>query len=236
MSVQLTNEQIDALFAFTRKKYVHWYDVQVEIVDHLATSIEEEMNNDSSLSFERALNRVYDRFGIFGFSKIVQEKEKAMGKHYTKLWLKELVNQLNWPNVVRSLAVAALLFTSSKFTGITLTMWLAVAAIAVISFISVRSLRKHRLVKNNELKMGNKTPLLMLQFMPVQWLFFFTYFPFITSSRIMWDFTIQLSRTQSLIMLLILWLVFLIALSAWSLTKTMLQQAKEKYPAAFAAD
>ena len=73
----LDQQHIEELFAFTRKEYVHWYDLQVELVDHLASGIEEEMAADPRLDFQRALEKVYGRFGIFGFSEIVKEKTKA---------------------------------------------------------------------------------------------------------------------------------------------------------------
>jgi hypothetical protein len=38
--MQLTTSQIDQLFTFTRQHYVEWYDLQSELVDHLANSIE----------------------------------------------------------------------------------------------------------------------------------------------------------------------------------------------------
>ena len=57
--MQLSKDQIDQLFAFTKKKMVHWHDLQVEIVDHLAERIEEEMNADSKLGFDDALAKVY---------------------------------------------------------------------------------------------------------------------------------------------------------------------------------
>ena len=75
--MQLSKEQIDHLFAFTKRKMVHWYDLQVEIVDHLAERMEEEMNADSKLGFDAALAKVYAGFGIFGFAKIVQQREKV---------------------------------------------------------------------------------------------------------------------------------------------------------------
>jgi hypothetical protein len=52
--MQLSAEQIQVLFSFTEKKKVHWYDLQLELVDHLACRIEEEMEADTSLSFEAA--------------------------------------------------------------------------------------------------------------------------------------------------------------------------------------
>ena len=38
--MELTKEQIQDLFLFTQKKMVHYYDLQIEIVDHLAEKIE----------------------------------------------------------------------------------------------------------------------------------------------------------------------------------------------------
>ena len=35
--MKLTEAHIEELYAFTRKKYVEHYDVQTELVDHLAT-------------------------------------------------------------------------------------------------------------------------------------------------------------------------------------------------------
>lgn len=39
--MKLNDDQIQSLFDFTKKKLVHFYDLQIELVDHLAASIEE---------------------------------------------------------------------------------------------------------------------------------------------------------------------------------------------------
>ena len=41
----ITEAQYESLFAFCRKHYVQYYDVQVELVDHLAAAIEEKIAN-----------------------------------------------------------------------------------------------------------------------------------------------------------------------------------------------
>ena len=82
----LTKEQIAALFIFTEKKMVRWYDLQTELVDHLATAIERKMSENSKCSFEDALAYVYAGFGIFGFAKIVQMKEVQLRKENKRLW------------------------------------------------------------------------------------------------------------------------------------------------------
>jgi hypothetical protein len=49
--------------------------VQVELVDHLATSIELQFEENPKLSFDDALKNVYQSFGATGFGKYMSEKE-----------------------------------------------------------------------------------------------------------------------------------------------------------------
>ena len=39
--MKLTENQIEALYKFTRQHFVYHYDVQTELVDHLANDIEQ---------------------------------------------------------------------------------------------------------------------------------------------------------------------------------------------------
>ena len=41
MNKKLTEAQIDELFSFCKRKGVKHYDLQIELVDHLASSIEQ---------------------------------------------------------------------------------------------------------------------------------------------------------------------------------------------------
>ena len=101
----LSNTQIEALFLFVEKKQVRWYDLQTELVDHLANKIEEELAVNPTYNFDFALQKVYASFGIFGFARIVREKEEQVRKQNNKLWLQEFKNQFVWPNLVRSIAL-----------------------------------------------------------------------------------------------------------------------------------
>lgn len=83
---QLNENQISQLFDFVRSKYVRYIDVQYELVDHLASDIESEMQLDNELTFDKALQKVYAKFPISGFSNYVTESEKAM----TKFWRKKI--------------------------------------------------------------------------------------------------------------------------------------------------
>ncbi|PZP46027.1 MAG: hypothetical protein DI598_12635 [Pseudopedobacter saltans] len=73
----LSQNDIDFLFQFCTKHGVKYYDVQVELVDHLASAIEAEMANKPNLLFEDCLQKEYKSFGKVGFSKLLSERKKA---------------------------------------------------------------------------------------------------------------------------------------------------------------
>jgi len=104
--VNLTTEQIEELFAFVRSKYVRWVDVQYEIVDHLATGIEERMSTDENMTFKTALHKEYSKFPITGFAKLVEAKEKAMGSYWTKKFFSFMLSYMKLPKII----LAVLLF------------------------------------------------------------------------------------------------------------------------------
>lgn len=83
--MKLTSEQIETLYFFTCKHFVEWYDLQSELVDHLANSIEAAWEADPNLSFEAALQIQFQKFGVFGFTGIIEQRQKFLGKKYQKL-------------------------------------------------------------------------------------------------------------------------------------------------------
>lgn len=96
----LTTEQIQALHSFVRKHYVEYYDIEVELVDHLANGIESQWAEDNTVDFEIALDREFKKFGVYGFSDVVNHKEKSLYNHYTTLIFKEVLHFLHWPKII----------------------------------------------------------------------------------------------------------------------------------------
>jgi len=85
---KLSDIQIDHLYEFTKNHYVEWYDVQTELVDHLANGIENQWKIEPDFSFENALIKEFKKFGVFGFSDLIKEKTKALNKCYRKhVWI-----------------------------------------------------------------------------------------------------------------------------------------------------
>jgi len=85
----LDDQQIASLFDFVKSKYVRYIDVQHELVDHLASDIEIEMEADNSLTFDKSLQKVYSKFPISGFSNYVSAAEKSMHSY----WMKNILGQ-----------------------------------------------------------------------------------------------------------------------------------------------
>ncbi|MCK3682751.1 hypothetical protein [Maribellus sp. YY47] len=115
MNRTITNNETQFLFEFCRKHYVYHYDLQVELVDHLASSIEEQWMEKPELSFENALWNSFRKFGISGFSKIKEQKQKELRKKYNRLLWKYLFDFFSWPKIVMTFAFTTVLATLFKW-------------------------------------------------------------------------------------------------------------------------
>ena len=116
--MKLTQEQIQELYAFTRKHFVEHYDLQTELVDHLANGIEQQILENSNLSFQEALNNEFKSFGVFGFQDVITEKQRALSKHYWKIIFKFYKGFFKLPKIILTLGLSYLLFFILKISGI----------------------------------------------------------------------------------------------------------------------
>ncbi len=128
----LTKKQIDSLFEFVSNRNVPYKDVQFEIVDHLASAIEDEMEQDASLDFDHALDLVYGRFPITGFGHFTLEKEKALKKYWRRAMWKMSVNMFFSPVMLCVVCVFLVSYVlMSTYGGITIIPMVVVALAAV---------------------------------------------------------------------------------------------------------
>lgn len=148
---RITPEHIDKLFAFTRKHLVEYYDVQLELVDHLANAIEERWKENKNLPFEQVLEQEYKKFGVFGFSSLVEQKQAALQKHYWQIIKNEMRAFFSIPKIFLSLLLLYSqfrIFTSDWMyieelrKGIHLGLVLFTAGIAVYQYCKMDKKRK----------------------------------------------------------------------------------------------
>jgi len=114
----LTNEQIEYLFNFCTSNGVKYYDVQLELVDHLANAVEVEMANDPKITFEKALEKVHRSFGYMGFELLVVAKQKMIKKQNRNFFWNIFKNQFRWPKML-----LFLILTVSMFTIFSINIW-----------------------------------------------------------------------------------------------------------------
>lgn len=134
MNRTITIEETEKLFDFCRKHYVYHYDLQVELVDHLASSIEDQWATNPEFSFDDALRNSFRKFGIHGFSKIKEQKKKELQRKYSILLWKYLLEFYRWPKMLMTLAGTMVLFTSLRVVDNRL--WIFIPAIIVfIAFL-----------------------------------------------------------------------------------------------------
>ncbi len=139
----LTDEQIDILFAFVKSKYVDFYDVQVELVDHLASEVEQRMGETPEITFESALQQVYSGFGIFGFLDVVEKKALSVERRNRKLWWEKTKELFRLPLIVGSLILA--LFLYIVFDSLDLDIFvIGNALLAVVGYFMVYFRLKER--------------------------------------------------------------------------------------------
>jgi hypothetical protein len=107
---KLTEEQINDLFEFCRKRKIKEYEIQIELVDHLATSIESQWEQHDDLSFSDALLQTQNDFGKKGFKTIVKSKNRMVRRKYNLLFFRYLLSFFKLPRIILTFSLTAILF------------------------------------------------------------------------------------------------------------------------------
>ncbi|MCF6297144.1 MAG: hypothetical protein L3J08_04040 [Flavobacteriaceae bacterium] len=102
----LSKEHITQLYKFTQQHYIEYYDVQTEMVDHLANDIEQIWEEQPQLSFQKARELSFKKFGIFGFMDVLGEKENVLNKKYWKMVWKIFIKFFKIPQIILTLSIA----------------------------------------------------------------------------------------------------------------------------------
>lgn len=158
--MKLSQDQIAHLYEFTRQHYVEYYDLQTELVDHLANSIEEQWQENPKLSFEAALNVEFKKFGIFGFMDVVEQRQIALNKKYNQIVLNHLKTFFTIPKIfgtILSIYFLYLYLINSQFTkGIITGIMLIEFITLIIGIVILAQKRKRHVLKTGKNWMLNE--------------------------------------------------------------------------------
>ena len=151
--MKLTSNQIQQLYKFTRQHYVEYYDVQNELVDHLANDIEQIWQEQPNLPFEDAKTISFKKFGVFGFMDVVEALAKALNKKYWKLVLEIFKEFFNIPKITISITIFLILIVgfqllSSKIMFLSIGLGGLVVLLPKLYFLEKE--RKQRFKETNK--------------------------------------------------------------------------------------
>lgn len=147
--MKLTPSQIDQLFTFTRQHYVEWYDLQSELVDHLANSIETQWQENLNRSFDEALQIEFKKFGVFGFMDVVEKRQAVLGKKYNGLVWQHFKDFFGIPKIILIIAMTLVLYSIFKIS--TYSEWVFVGL-----YLIVVGFTFYELFKNNRIQKRKK--------------------------------------------------------------------------------
>lgn len=150
---KLTPEEIEDLYKFCEEQDVPYYDVQIELVDHLASAIEQKWIEKPALTYEEALWRVYDNFGVSGFREIRREKERVLERKYRKLRARYIAEFFKLPKILLTTFLAIILFLVFHKYGIgsnVTTLILTIYTVPFVIFIAYIIKRENRFILNSD--------------------------------------------------------------------------------------
>ncbi|SMG10125.1 hypothetical protein SAMN05661096_00292 [Marivirga sericea] len=81
--MKLSSEQIAQIKSWISKRGFTHTDVQYEIIDHVASAIEDKMEEKPKISLEGAFNEVHRSFGVYGFAEVEEAITSRLNK---ELW------------------------------------------------------------------------------------------------------------------------------------------------------
>lgn len=153
--MKLTETQIEDLYTFTRNHFVEWYDLQTELVDHLANDIENVWKENPSISFQEAKGLAFKKFGVFGFSNIVEQRTRALEKFYRKEVWKCLKEYFKFPKILlTSFSIWALFKILQLFNNKELVLILLMMSVLCFYFFYV--LKESKRIKRIQKQTGKK--------------------------------------------------------------------------------
>lgn len=108
--MKISPAQIEKLYLFTKSHHLEHYDLQSEMVNHLANDIENQWLENSKISFEDALNKAFRKFGIFGFEEVTAQKTKELQKKYYKWFWQQLYSFFKLPEIIGTFTAIFLVY------------------------------------------------------------------------------------------------------------------------------
>ena len=111
--MKLTNEQIEYVSNYIESKDIKWYELQVELTDHMVSSMEEFWEQNPDLSFEQVQENTFKKFTKPELKAIEKQRTKILGKEVRQAQYKLVDEYLKFPKIFVSLVLVFIAFKIS---------------------------------------------------------------------------------------------------------------------------
>ena len=136
--MKLTNQQIQYVSDYIESKDIKWYELQVELTDHMVSSMEEFWAADPELTFHQVKHYAEDKFGRNGFKAIEEERAKVLRKEFRKTQFTMISSYLKFPKIMASILAVYLIFQGAfYFENITVYIRILFGVITALSLLSI---------------------------------------------------------------------------------------------------
>lgn len=104
--MKLTNEQKAYVENYISNFDVKYYEIYMEILDHMILSVEDILEEDRNIPIEKAvLKAKIEGFGRFSFNEIVEERMEVINKLHRKEYKKHLKSYFTFPYFLMTLII-----------------------------------------------------------------------------------------------------------------------------------
>ena len=113
--MKLTTEQINYIENYIQSFDIKWYEIQVELTDHMISIMEEIWEQDPELTFHQVKHQAEQRFGRGYFKSIVAERKAILQKEYNRQQRKMVTEFLKFPKVIASILLGVVAYQVSFY-------------------------------------------------------------------------------------------------------------------------
>jgi hypothetical protein len=115
MENKLTAGQVEYIADYIESRDIKWYELQVELTDHMVSSMEEFWVKDPELTFHQVKQYAEEKFGRNGFKAIEKERKPILQKEFDKKQRRMVADYLKFPKIVGSILFAFVAFKVSFY-------------------------------------------------------------------------------------------------------------------------
>lgn len=108
--MKLSSSQIEYVNQYIVSKDIKWYELQMELTDHLVLEMERIWKQSPELSFHQVMNQAERFFGKNGFKEIENERTEILRKQYRKQHFSMVKEYLKFPKIMVSILLGFLVY------------------------------------------------------------------------------------------------------------------------------